>query len=216
MGPKFSGGACVQHLAKLRSRMQEEGIPVPPPIARGLVTSKPSAIYAKAGTRKRNRNADSVDEPTTEITPLNPANDSGSSKKRKTVKKEPKIKEELEEDMPDLYDSDGEYGAAPRKTNTKTKGKKAAPKKSVIKKKSAMRRITESMEPSSDTERAVSPKSQPVGRRATSEREQSSGSGSPNVRTRGRRVDYTSMDAVPEEDEIDNEVRALMHLQRLH
>ncbi|WEW56360.1 hypothetical protein PRK78_001803 [Emydomyces testavorans] len=35
MGEKITEGAIVQHLAKLRSRLEGEGIPVPPPLRRG-------------------------------------------------------------------------------------------------------------------------------------------------------------------------------------
>ncbi|EEP79258.1 predicted protein [Uncinocarpus reesii 1704] len=35
MGEKITEGAIVQHLAKLRSRMEGDGIPVPPPLRRG-------------------------------------------------------------------------------------------------------------------------------------------------------------------------------------
>lgn len=48
MGPKFSEGAIVQHLAKLRSIMASEGIPVPPPLRRGMITRTPSKVYTTA------------------------------------------------------------------------------------------------------------------------------------------------------------------------
>ncbi|KAJ5142577.1 uncharacterized protein N7515_001364 [Penicillium bovifimosum] len=37
MGPKFTEGAIVQHLAKLRTRREEQGKPVPPPLKRSAV-----------------------------------------------------------------------------------------------------------------------------------------------------------------------------------
>ena len=33
MGPKFSSGAIIQHLAKLRTKMVEAGLDVPPPVS---------------------------------------------------------------------------------------------------------------------------------------------------------------------------------------
>lgn len=47
MGSTFTEGSIVQHLAKLRNKMESvNNVPVPPPTRRGAVTSKPSAIYA--------------------------------------------------------------------------------------------------------------------------------------------------------------------------
>ena len=45
MGPTFTDGAIIQHLAKLRNLMAAVGIPVPPPVKRGTVTKSPSKIY---------------------------------------------------------------------------------------------------------------------------------------------------------------------------
>ena len=140
MGPRFSSGACVQHLAKLRNRMKEENIPVPPPLPRGMVTTTPSRVYAVATTGKRRRFS-SEDEDDEEYPALNPADDSPtpkpSSKKRKTTKKEPDIKEESDV-MPELYDSDPEYGAAKKKAyKSKSKAKRPSPKKNSRRKSSS-------------------------------------------------------------------------------
>lgn len=45
MGPKFSEGSITQHLAKIRKKMGEQGIPVPPALKRGYVAKTPSKIY---------------------------------------------------------------------------------------------------------------------------------------------------------------------------
>ncbi|OAP57785.1 hypothetical protein AYL99_08523 [Fonsecaea erecta] len=45
MGPTFTEGSIVQHLAKLRLLMIRAGIPVPPAVKRGMVTKEPSKIY---------------------------------------------------------------------------------------------------------------------------------------------------------------------------
>ncbi|KIW99390.1 uncharacterized protein Z518_11378 [Rhinocladiella mackenziei CBS 650.93] len=51
MGPRFTEGAIVQHLTKLRGIMAKNGIPVPPPLKRGMVTKEPSKIYASANNK---------------------------------------------------------------------------------------------------------------------------------------------------------------------
>lgn len=53
MGEKFSEGAIVQHLAKLRQKMEQHGIPVPPAMKRGLVTKEPSKVYGAHAARRR-------------------------------------------------------------------------------------------------------------------------------------------------------------------
>lgn len=130
MGPKFSGGACVQHLAKLRNRMSEEGISVPPPLPRGMVTTTPSRVYSQVTSNTKRRRGANTDDDVGDIEPLNPVSASPKpAKKRKVVKKEPGVKEESDrENMPDLYDSDGEYGAKKPKRATKPKCKKGANK----------------------------------------------------------------------------------------
>ncbi|KAK5050070.1 hypothetical protein LTR84_004190 [Exophiala bonariae] len=50
MGPKFSEGSITQHLAKIRKKMAEHGIPVPPALKRGYVAKAPSKIYGAAGS----------------------------------------------------------------------------------------------------------------------------------------------------------------------
>ena len=59
MGDKISGGAVIQHLAKLRSRMVAQGLSVPPPLRRGGGTristapsGKPKATPTKQATAR--------------------------------------------------------------------------------------------------------------------------------------------------------------------
>lgn len=60
MGDQISGGAVIQHLAKLRSRMVEQGLSVPPPLRRGGTTristgysgNRASVIPVKNSARK--------------------------------------------------------------------------------------------------------------------------------------------------------------------
>ena len=49
LGPDFTEGAIVQHLAKLRSKMIDVGLPVPPPMRRGTLQT-PSKVYAGGGS----------------------------------------------------------------------------------------------------------------------------------------------------------------------
>ncbi|EXJ93708.1 hypothetical protein A1O1_02101 [Capronia coronata CBS 617.96] len=53
MGPKFTEGSIVQHLAKLRTIMESEGIPVPPPLRRGMITKTPSKVYGHVNIKTK-------------------------------------------------------------------------------------------------------------------------------------------------------------------
>src|ERR1700744_3453017 len=55
MGPTFTEGGIVQHLAKLRSLMDQAGIPVPPAVKRGMITKSPSKIYGSAANPRLKR-----------------------------------------------------------------------------------------------------------------------------------------------------------------
>ncbi|KAK4942651.1 hypothetical protein LTR10_017598 [Elasticomyces elasticus] len=52
MGPRFTEGAITQHLAKLRNLMATTGIPVPPPLKRGMLTKTPSKVYNNASNQR--------------------------------------------------------------------------------------------------------------------------------------------------------------------
>src|SRR5436305_1573619 len=49
---KFTGGAIIQHLSKLRSKMESHELKVTPPLRRGLLINAPSKIYAPGNKRK--------------------------------------------------------------------------------------------------------------------------------------------------------------------
>src|SRR5271155_251207 len=51
MGQNFTEGAIVQHLAKLRRRMVEANVRVPPALRRGAITMEPSSVYAPKGRK---------------------------------------------------------------------------------------------------------------------------------------------------------------------
>ena len=67
MGPSFTEGGIVQHLAKLRNLMVLAEIPVPPSIKRGTVTKSPSKIYGSAAN------------PRTKLEPIAPLFPNGTS-----------------------------------------------------------------------------------------------------------------------------------------
>ena len=72
MGQYVTEGAVIQHLAKLRCRMVEQGVRVPPPLrrggaGRGLSTGGPTAVVTPSSIyrAKRNRQAKSTSSPGT-------------------------------------------------------------------------------------------------------------------------------------------------------
>ncbi|RMZ89991.1 hypothetical protein DV736_g2788, partial [Chaetothyriales sp. CBS 134916] len=99
MGPRFSEGAIVQHIAKIRSKMQDEKektnpeLLVPPPNKRGSVTKPASAMcYANSRHRKTSDFSDLIYE--------------SNIKSRRE-----KVKRELEEDDYG-HDPDYEWGSS--------------------------------------------------------------------------------------------------------
>jgi hypothetical protein len=103
-----TGGAIIQHLAKLRSKMESYELKVPPPLKRGLPANTPSKIYAAGNKRKLKPSKAKI-----------PKSNNFKPKKSKTRK----LKSEDDEDSespPVFYeddeeDSDGEYGSAKKK-----------------------------------------------------------------------------------------------------
>jgi hypothetical protein len=115
-----TGGAIIQHLSKLRSRMESYELGVPPPLKRGLPANTPSKIYAPGNKRK--------------VKPSKVKTPKSSTVKPKKLKAR-KLKSEDEEDSdgsPVFYegeeeDSDGDYGSTKKKRRVsggKEKGKK--------------------------------------------------------------------------------------------
>ncbi|KIW79315.1 hypothetical protein Z517_05927 [Fonsecaea pedrosoi CBS 271.37] len=155
MGPTFTEGSIVQHLAKLRNLMAHHGIPVPPAVKRGMVTKELSKIYTNAGNKVKLEvippmfpavDADDQDEGEEKGSIYDKAKRARKKEAPKEkdvpVKKEPKSKgkgkgkakgrrhqssdEEDNEPVPDLYDSDEEYPTPKKRRNDKTKAKKVA------------------------------------------------------------------------------------------
>ena len=106
MGEGISGGAVIQHLAKLRIRMIEQNLPVPPPLKRGggtrIATSGTSGTKATTSTAKSKATSS--------------GNKSAPKKANKGKKADLGSDDSEEED--DAWvndDSDAEYGERPTK-----------------------------------------------------------------------------------------------------
>lgn len=214
MGPQFTEGAIIQHLAKLRTLMATNNIPVPPPMKRGMVTKTPSKVYANANNKIKF-------EP---ISPIYPGDtpdieekdeEDGEPKSiydkpkavRKKAKKEtpeprkPKGKgkprargdvsdeDEEEETVPELYDSDEDFTTSKKKRRTtNTRKSKAAATKAVT---AAQQEIF-----STPTKQAVRTQEEPE---VKVEEEDIAG---PATRTRGVKRDYSVM-AAPSDDDVE-------------
>lgn len=140
MGPKFSAGAIVQHLAKLRTKMQEVGLEVPPPLKKGVTTKEASKIYTAPTNKKRkasdgdgfaraiqNANASAMagggDADGNSAIPARRGQGRG-----KKIKKE-NLSDDEDEEEPELYDSDGDYGTPAPKKKAKRPTKKKTTRK---------------------------------------------------------------------------------------
>ena len=114
MGEHITGGATIQHLAKLRTRMVEQGLPVPPPLKRGggggRISTAPSLpARARSSALKANPS-------------------SGRAVPMKKKRRAPTVSDESDEDASDS-DADSEYGK-PITKRAKT-GKKKHPSSKV-------------------------------------------------------------------------------------
>ncbi|KAL9596033.1 MAG: hypothetical protein Q9179_004757 [Wetmoreana sp. 5 TL-2023] len=103
MGPKFSEGAIVQHLSKLRDRCNDQGIPTPPGLKKG-------GNNGKAAPRTKDDS-----EPTPS---------KGAAKSKKRTRSQAKHDDESEEpyDFDDAPSSE-EYGRGPAKGKMKANAK---------------------------------------------------------------------------------------------
>jgi hypothetical protein len=120
---KFTGGAIIQHLSKLRSKMESHALKVPPPLRRGLMINAPSKIYAPGNKRKGG--------PRTATTPK-----SSTARPKRSRARNLKSDDEDGDDSegaPVIYgddnDSDGEYESGRKKrrfSGGKGKAKKEA------------------------------------------------------------------------------------------
>lgn len=110
MGEGITGGAVIQHLAKLRTRMVTQGLPVPPPLRRGGGGSR---ISTSTSSGSKKKTAATKNEQTT--TP---------AKSKKAGKKAATGSDESEDD--DIFndnDSDATYGEPrPKRVKSDAKG----------------------------------------------------------------------------------------------
>ena len=121
MGEGITGGAVIQHLAKLRTRMVTQGLSVPPPLKRGgggsrISTSSSSGSKAKAKTTPtKNENAQ-ANVKSTKPSRAKP------KKAGKKVAPDSDESEDEDDDAGDNDDSDGTYGQLAKRRKTDTKG----------------------------------------------------------------------------------------------
>ena len=176
MGPVFTEGAIVQHLAKLRNKMDEDNtrddlqLPVPGKVGRGTVTKPASRAYAKPvpkvnGVPKFAEVSDMNEE---ELAAADAQRAAKIKGKGKRTKKEMSDDDTAVDDIPTLYDSDADYDAS--STKRTRKARKTTTKK----------------------EKSVSPK-------AESKLEIDSGEEAPVMQTRGIRRNYAQMEGRAEE-----------------
>jgi hypothetical protein len=194
MGEKFSDGAIVQHLSKLRGKMVENQLPVPPPLKRGT-TVVPSKIYATSGTARRKSMPES---PNTAIT--TPKSKPGASRKRnrRSGLDSDSDSQPDENDMDIADTSDDEYGASGKKKKKK-RHQRQAKAKQATKEKAIQEPIESDHEDAKEVnEEDVRVKSQAVEEETIQESIETPG---PASRTRGVKTDYSQIDDASDEDE---------------
>ena len=120
MGPKITGGAVIQHLAKMRTRMITQNLSVPPPLRRGgggariSTTTTSSAPKTKTASTKKG-DSGKANQTSTKAMP---------GKSKKAGKKAPSSDSDESDEDDDWKDddSDAEYGE-PRAKRAKTSAK---------------------------------------------------------------------------------------------
>lgn len=212
MGPKFTEGAIIQHLAKLRTSMAAEGIPVPPALKRGMVTKTPSKVYANTPSKAKYEPVvpmytGSPDAAGQELSLYDrpkkgrSQEEEGQSPKGKSRARAKSSRRNLSdgdedaEPLPELYDSDGDF-ETPKKRQRKSKaaiGFNAA---------QAAAGLQDYLStPTKQTIKAEEVDESNLGTVADE-------SGGPATRTRGIKRDYSVMDANFSEEEAEHESNA--------
>lgn len=123
IGKGITEGAIVQHLSKLRGKMVENKLSVPPTLRRGVVAKEPSKIYATSNGKKLPPPVFAPITPVQAKKPVTPKSQTTSRSKSATKTKGKRVRSELydsdEEDFDDFVgDSDEEYGISKKKTRT--------------------------------------------------------------------------------------------------
>jgi hypothetical protein len=243
MGPTFTEGGIVQHLAKLRNLMMSAGIPVPPSVKRGMSTKAPSRIYGsaanprakletipalfpdgtsgptkikteedaeqplsiyerakRAGTKLKDDTLEdtadnaSVKAPAVQGEPAAFAAKTKGKARAKNKSRRTNMSDEEDEEMPNLYDSDSEYGSPKKRRRSSARSKrKTAASKASAEDPLALSEATTLAAPVEDTQ---------VHNVMVKLEEEDSG---PATRTRGVKRDYSRMAALSS-DEVEPEV----------
>ncbi|EXJ61011.1 hypothetical protein A1O7_05164 [Cladophialophora yegresii CBS 114405] len=243
MGPTFTEGGIVQHLAKLRNLMMSAGIPVPPSVKRGMITKAPSRIYGSAANPRArlepipalfpdgtsgpakikmeedaeqptliyeraksaaNKSKDDNGEDTADNTFLNesaipdgPAKFASRAKAKTRGKgkgRRNNMSDDEEEEVPNLYDSDSEYGSPKKRRRSSARSKRKTP---------AAKAAVDDPLALSEATTLAAPIEDPQAEDAMIKvEEEDSG---PAMRTRGVKRDYSQM-AAPSSDEGEAEL----------
>ena len=184
MGEKFSDGAIVQHLSKLRQKMAENGLDVPPPLKRGT-TVVPSKIYATSGTSRRKSMPTTPTSASTMVTTPKPKQ---SASKKRTRQAGMDSDSDSQPDNMDIADtSDEEYGASGKKK--KKKQQRSVKSKPATKQTTGQKREGEDETKPITANKAI--KSQVVEDESIRESIETPGLAS---RTRGARQDYSRLE----------------------
>ena len=198
--PKFTGGAIIQHLSKLRSKMESHSIRVPPALRRGTIVKTPSKIYAAANKLK---SASSTAKTTK----------AGNVKSKKAKSRNLESEEEDDsDDIPVEYrededdDSDGEYGSAKKKRRVSSgKGKaKRQPAPAAAEKEEDDDEEVKTPEVKTPEVKTTTIKADAVKEgslKVEGDVQASIESPSPMPRTRGVKHNYTKMDMGSDENE---------------
>jgi hypothetical protein len=134
MGPKFTEGSIIQHLAKLRTNMVRadlgSDVPIPPALTKGMATKEPSKVYAKSAPKRKAsditraiRGSVKTARTTGEVNPKSTAARRTTRRRGRGVKDEDSDSDDqqLQENNDD---SDGEYGTAKKAKTIKKSMKK--------------------------------------------------------------------------------------------
>ena len=191
MGDKFSDGAIVQHLSKLRQKMIDNNLPVPPPLKRGT-TVVPSKIYATSGGVRRKSMPET---PTTSSTAVTTPKAKPSAAKKRSRRSGMDSDSDSQPENMDIADtSDDEYGASGRK---KKKQQRQPKSKQATKKTTQELKEDENETVEEDKEDTVM-NSPPVAGETIKESIETPG---PATRTRGVRPDYSKLEQVSDDEE---------------
>ena len=196
MGEKFSDGAIVQHMSKLRQKMVENDLPVPPPLKRGT-TVVPSKIYATSSTARRKSMPDTPNSASNPVATPKPKQGASKKRNRRSGLDSDSDSQPDENDMDIADTSDEEYVTSGRK-----KKKQQRPGKHSQATKKANQESREF-----DDDDAKKPKEEALVKTQSVEEEtikESVETPGPASRTRGVRPDYSRLEQASDEEDTTN------------